>query len=149
MTPICKYWMSLASKGVTYAQSQADIILVGSYADVLKSRKLEAKRDLLVSVWDLPPTFDKFTGCWMHGLTWTAANLYLLEWPNYANCLSCRSARYRVDYNSTNAFLLLSESYMNRRKLALSVNILMHFYRMKQNFSILWRNQPDWKPEHK
>ena len=48
MTPICKYWMSLASKGVTYAQSQADIILVGSYADVLKSRKLEAKRDLLV-----------------------------------------------------------------------------------------------------
>ena len=50
MTPICKYWMSLASKSVTYAQSQADIILVGSYADVLKSRKLEAKRDLLVSL---------------------------------------------------------------------------------------------------
>ena len=114
-----KYWMSLASKGVTRAQSQADIILVGSHADELK-KELQPKRDLLAEFVRSSSEL-KF------------ANIQCVGWADL-DCRksasagmtklrrlleqSCRSARFRADYNNTNAFLLktyLSESYVSRR----------------------------------
>ena len=114
-----KYWMTLASKGVTCAQTQADIILVGSHADVLRSRELQPKRVLLA---EFVKSSSKF------------ANLQCVGWADL-DCRKsasagmtklrqllqerCRFARYRADYNNTNALLLkkyLSESYVSRRK---------------------------------
>ena len=116
-----KYWMSLVSKGVTHAQSRADIILVGSHADVLKAKELQAKRDLLAEFVQSSSEL-KFANVECVGSAdldcrksasagMTKLRQLLQE--------RCRFARYQADYNNTNAFLLkkyLSESYVSRRK---------------------------------
>ena len=118
---IIKYWMTLASKGITHAQSQADIILVGSHADVLRSRELQAKRDLLA---EFVRSSSKLKFANVQCVGWVdldcrksaSAGMTKLR-QLLQQC--CRFARYRADYNNTNAFLLkkyLSESYVNRRK---------------------------------
>ena len=116
-----KYWISLASKGVTCAQSQADIILVGSHADVLKAKDLQPKCDLLT---EFVRTSSELN----------FENVQCVGWANL-DCRksasdgmsklrqllqqSCRLARFRADYNNTNAILLLkylTERYIGRRK---------------------------------
>ena len=114
-----KYWISLASKGVSCARSQADIILVGSHADVLKARELQTKCDLLTE--------------FVRSSQLSFENVECVGWANL-DCRksasdgmtklrqlleqSCRLARFRADYNNTNAVLLLrflTQRYIGRR----------------------------------
>ena len=115
-----KYWISLASKGVTCAQSQADIILVGSHADMLRTKELKAKCGLLAEfVRTLPELhFENVEGvgwaeldCRKSASDGMSKLRQLLE-------QSCRLARFQADYNNTNAVLLLrflTERYIGRR----------------------------------
>ena len=116
-----KYWISLASKGVTCAQSQADIILVGSHADVLKTKELKAKRVLLA---EFVRTSRELNFENVECVGWAELDCRKSASDGMSKLRqlleqSCRLARFRADYNNTNAILLLkflTERYIGRRK---------------------------------
>ena len=116
-----KYWISLASKGVTCAQSHADIILVGSHADVLKAKDLQPKCDLLT---EFVRTSSELNFENVQCVGWTNLDCRKSASDGMSKLRqlleqSCRLARFRADYNNTNARLLLkylSERPIGRRE---------------------------------